>query len=85
MMNGTKKQGANVPKRYTAIVKIGNNPDGSAKCIKYRFGDLIRFTAFLDEKWTNWKWFNVYSNNGVNKGEQLASFTKYKRPVTKLV
>jgi len=27
-----------------------------------------------------WKWFNVYSNFGANKGEQIANFTKNNRP-----
>jgi len=72
-------------KRYKAIVKIKNNPDGSAYCIKYRVNDLIKFTRFLDQKWPEWKWFNIYSNTGINKGEQLANFTKNKRPLTKFV
>lgn len=74
-----------MPKKYIAIVKISNNQDGSAKCIKYRFNDLIKFTSFLDEKWSGWKWFNVYSNRGADKSEQLANFTKNKRPVSKFV
>ena len=72
-------------KRYKAIVKIKNNTDGSAYCVKYRFDNLIDFTRFLDSKWTGWKWFNVYSNIGKNKGKQLANFTKYKRPNCKFI
>ena len=72
-------------KRYKAIVKIKNHPDGSAYCIKYRVNDLIKFTRFLDQKWPEWKWFNIYSNTGINKGEQIANFTKNKRPLTRFV
>ena len=72
-------------KKYTAIVKIQNNPDGSAHCVKYRFDNLLSFTKFLDNNWTEWKWFNVYSNNGIDKGKQLANFTKLKRPKSKFV
>ena len=72
-------------KRYKAIVKIKNNTDGSAYCVKYRLNNLIDFTKFLDSKWTGWKWFNVYSNIGENKGKQLANFTKYKRPNCKFI
>jgi len=36
----------NKPKRYIAIVKIGNNPDGTAHCLKYHFDDLLKFTNF---------------------------------------
>jgi len=50
-------------KKYKAIVKIKNNPDGTAHCVKYRVSDLKKFTQFLDEKWQDWKWFNVYLNN----------------------
>ncbi len=46
-------------KRYTAIVKIKNRPDGSAHCLKYRFDNLLLFTVFLDKNWNEWKRFNV--------------------------
>jgi len=72
-------------KKYKAIVKIRNNPDGSAYCVKYRFDDLLNFTKFLDKNWKDWKWYNVYSNQETNKGEQLANFTKYNRPKSKSV
>ena len=72
-------------KRYIAIVKIKNKPDGSAFCVKYRFDNLLAFTKFLDKNWVEWKWFNVYSNKDIDKGKQLASFTKFKKPITKYV
>ena len=75
----------NTRKRYVAIVKINNNQNGSAYCVKYRFDNLIIFTKFLDEKWPEWKWFNVYSNKGNNKKKQLSNFTKNKRPKEKFV
>ena len=68
------------PKRYVAIVKITNNKDGTAYCVKYRFDNLLKFTAFLDKKWTGWKWYNVFSNKGFNKAMQIANFTNKKRP-----
>jgi len=72
-------------KRYKVIVKIGNKPDGSAHCLKYRVDDLKKFTAFLDQKWSQWKWFNVYSNSGMDKRRQLANFTKFRRPEKRFV
>lgn len=72
-------------KRYIAIAKTGNNPDGSARCVKYRFDNILKFRDFLDVKHPTWRWFNVYSNRGMNKGEQLASFTKYNLPTKKYV
>lgn len=74
-----------MPKRYTAIVKIKNRPDGSAHCLKYRFDNLLLFTVFLDKNWSEWKWFNVYSNKESDKRKQLANFTKFKRPKSKFV
>lgn len=72
-----------VSKKYKAIVKIKNNPDGTAYCVKYRFDDLLKFVVFLDEKWVNWKWFNVYSNRDNNKSVQIANYTKFKKPTTR--
>jgi len=67
-------------KKYIAIVKIKNNKDGSAKCVKYRFDNLLKFTEFLDLKWSEWKWYNVFSNRGNNKKTQIANYTNRKRP-----
>jgi hypothetical protein len=72
-------------KKYKVIVKINNNPNGTAYCVKYRVDDLLKFTQFLDKNWIEWKWFNVYSNLGINKGKQLANFTSNNRPVEKFV
>ncbi len=74
------KQKKNIPKDYIAIVKIANNKDGTARCVKYRFNCLLKFTNFLDKKWSEWKWYNVFSNKGTNKGMQLANFTNRNRP-----
>lgn len=73
------------PKKYVAIVKIKNNTDGTAYCVKYRFDDLLKFTEFLDKKWSEWKWYNVFSNSGNNKGKQIANFTSKKRPIKKCI
>lgn len=72
-------------KRYIAIVKIKNNIDGTAKCVKYRFNNLLKFTEFLDKKWSQWKWYNVYSNKKTNKGEQIGNYTNKNRPIKKTV
>lgn len=45
--------------------------------------DLLSLADHLDNKYPEWLWFNVYDN--MNKDQQIASFTKYKRPVHKLV
>ncbi len=74
-----------MPKRYKIIAKIENNPDDTARCVKYRVTDLKKFTEFLDKKWAGWKWFNVYSNSGVNKWKKLANFTKNRRPESSFV
>lgn len=77
------KQKKSVAKDYIAIVKLANNKDGTAHCVKYRFNNLLKFTRFLDREWSSWKWYNVFSNRGTNKGMQLASFTNRNRPTRK--
>ena len=72
-----------ISKKYIAIVKVADNPDGSAKCLKYRFNDLLRFTEFLDKDWRTWRWFNVYANSGNYKGEQIDNFTNKRRPLNR--
>lgn len=72
-------------KKYKAIVKIKNNPDGTAYCVKYRFDDLLKFTKFLNLSWSEWKWFNVFSNKNENKNQQLESFTKNNKPISKFI
>lgn len=75
----------NKSKKYVAIIKIKNNEDGTAHCVKYRFDNLLKFTDFLDAKWPEWKWFNVYSNIGKTKGNQLGNYTKFNRPNKSLI
>lgn len=65
-------------KKYVCIVKIGNNQDKTAKCVKYRLNDLSKFVSFIDKKFPEWSWFNVYLKE---TGEQKMSFTKFNRPV----
>jgi hypothetical protein len=72
-------------KKYKAIVKIKNNPDGTAFCVKYRFDDLLKFTNFLDSKWQDWKWYNVFSNKKQDKGQQIGSFTKHNKPNSRFI
>jgi hypothetical protein len=67
-------------KKYRVIAKVGNWPDGSAQCVKYRVNDLVRFAQFLDERWPTWRWFNVYAHEPGRPGAQLANFTNSNRP-----
>lgn len=45
--------------------------------------NLLSFTEFLDEKYPEWCWYNVYDNH--NKSLQIANYTKNKRPTHKFV
>jgi hypothetical protein len=65
------------PKKYKVIAKVGNLPDGKAKCVKYRVTNLVKFTVFLDHQFPDWRWFNVYDNK---TGQQIASYTRNNRP-----
>lgn len=59
-------------KRYTCIAKVDDE-----HFVKYRLNDLLKFVAFLDQRWTGWRWFNVYDKR---TKQQLASFTNRRRP-----
>jgi len=69
---------------YICIVKVDDNPDGSAKCLRYHTSNLLSFVDFLDEKWPTWRWFNVYDHK-FRKGKLIANYTKNDRPAFKRI
>jgi hypothetical protein len=69
-------------KKYKVIAKVGNNENGTAKCVKYNVNDLVKFSQFLDKQFPTWRWFNVYSKE---TKVQIGSFTKFNRPHSKFV
>jgi hypothetical protein len=47
--------------------------------LKYRtVNNLLKFTAFLDVNFPEWRYYNVYDKT---TKEQITSFTKNKRPL----
>lgn len=65
--------------KYRVIVKVGNNPNGTARTLKYdHVNSLLSFTRFLDSNHPSWTWFNVYDREGT----QLTSFTSKRKPLT---
>jgi len=66
-------------KKFICITKIDDNLDGSARCIKHHVNNLIKYVNYLDKKWPEWKWMNVYDKNS---GNQIANFTQKKPPVS---
>jgi hypothetical protein len=79
------KKKDNKPKDYVCITKIGNNEDGTAKCVKFRTSDLLNFTGFLDTDYPTWVWMKVYCNIGAQKGSQLGYFTRANRPTERKI
>lgn len=61
-------------KKYKVIAKVSND-----KFVKYHVNNLLSFTLFLDDKFKDWRYFNVFNVNG----EQIANYTKNNRPQTK--
>lgn len=61
--------------RYKVIVKVNSDKFCTWKC-----HDLLKLVVFLNRDFPNWRWFNVYSYIGSNKGIQLASYTTKKLP-----
>lgn len=65
-------------KVYRAIAKVGDD-----KFVKYRtVRNLISFATFLDENFSDWRYFNVFDKN---TDQQIASYTKHKRPTTEVI
>ena len=63
--------------KRAVIVKTGKGKEDFAR---YEYvNDLVRFTQFLDRQFPEWCYMNVYEREG---RKQIASFTKYKRPVS---
>lgn len=69
-----KKKKYSKPKRYTLIVKVGNNDFK-----KWRANDLLKFVVFLNKSHSEWRWFNVFCNKSK---EQIGNFTKKEPPLS---
>ncbi|MBT34192.1 MAG: hypothetical protein CMO01_31395 [Thalassobius sp.] len=67
LMNGAEKE-----RKYRCIAKVSGE-----KFVKYNTSNLLDFTDFLDKKYPNWRWFNVYNKKS---RKQIGSFTKKRRP-----
>jgi hypothetical protein len=64
---------------YKIIVVI---PEGKErKGLKYNSPDLLNFQRFIDTKYPDWLWFNVFNK----EGRQIASFTQKSRCYSKRV
>ena len=61
-------------KRYNVIVKLKTQ-----QFLKYKVNDLLKFTAWLDKKYTGqWTWYNVFDSK---TRLQVGNFTNKNRPI----
>lgn len=60
-------------KKFVTISKIGND-----KFVKYRCNDLNNFTKFIVNKYPEFRFSNIFSNTGTNKGMLIYTFGKNK-------
>ena len=60
---------------YLLWVKVNENETKS-----WHSPDLLNFQKFLDIKYPDWRFYNVYQND-----KQIASFTKNRRATSKKV
>jgi hypothetical protein len=67
-------------KKYKTITKVSAD-----KFVTYNVNDLIKFTKFLDEKYTGWRWFNVHIYEKEGKGAQIGNFTNKNRPTSRFI
>ena len=58
-------------KKYAVITKVDNT-----NFVKYRCTNLISYQTFIDKKFPNWRYTNVYDKK---TREQLFSFTSKDR------
>lgn len=58
-------------KKYKAIVKVNNE-----KFVKYHVNNLLSFTKFLDTKFPEWRYYNLFDQEGT----QVGNFTTHSRP-----
>lgn len=70
-----KKNKKTIKKKFVAILKVGQNSDGSSICYKHWFNDINKYTEKILPKYKPW-WANYYFNTGENKGKQFASWTR---------
>lgn len=75
-----KDKGPNKPKKYVFICKIGDNLNGTAKCVKYRANDILKFDKFIISKFGGWVWIKVYDN--INKSNTPLAYYNQKNPPT---
>ena len=61
-------------KKFVAIGKIGNNPDGTAICYKHWLKDIDQYLNKIAPKY-KFRWINFYYNTGTHKGQQICSWT----------
>jgi hypothetical protein len=64
-------------KKYKVIAKVEDD-----RFVKYNVNNLLRFCLFLDRKFPNWRWFNVYEYKRNGNGDQVGNFTRNNRPTS---
>ena len=48
-------------KKYNAIAKVGYNPTTKENiCVKYRFNKIDNFISFINSKYNNVYWINIF-------------------------
>lgn len=60
-------------KKYVTISKVDKD-----KYVKYRVNDLKNFTEFIVKKYPLFRYSNIFSNTGTNKGMLIYTFGKHK-------
>lgn len=55
--------------------------DGT-KFVQYHVNNLLKFTEWLDKEYPDWRWYNVFDST---TKQQVASFTRHRRPQTKYI
>ena len=67
-------------KKYKVIAKVNGG-----QFVRYNVNNLRLFAAFLDRRFGGFYYFNVYRYTKDGSGEQIANFTKHRRPTSAFV
>jgi hypothetical protein len=61
--------------KFVTISKVG-----AEKFVKYRTSNLKQFYDWITKEYEDYRFTNVYSNKGSDKGTQLLNFSKNNPP-----
>jgi hypothetical protein len=60
-------------RKFVIIAKVGND-----NFVKYRCNDIENCIKFIRNKYLDFRYANIFSKTGINKGKMLFTYGKHK-------